>query len=60
MKKILAAALALAVGFTLFMPAALADEDGEERVTMGADLTDRQRGKRCMPILESMKARSRS
>lgn len=43
MKKIVAAVLALAVGFTLFMPAALADEDGEERVTMGADLTDRQR-----------------
>jgi uncharacterized protein YpuA (DUF1002 family) len=42
-KKIVAAMLALAVGFTLFMPAALADEDGEERVTMGADLTDRQR-----------------
>lgn len=42
-KKIVAAVLALAVGFTLFMPAALADEDGEERVTMGADLTDRQR-----------------
>lgn len=43
MKKILAAVLALAVGFTLFIPAALADEDGQERVTMGADLTDRQR-----------------
>ena len=43
MKKIVAAVLALAVGFTLFMPAALADEDGQERVTMGADLTDRQR-----------------
>ena len=44
MKKLLAAVLALAVGFTLFIPAALAD-DGEEdeRVTMGADLTDRQR-----------------
>ncbi len=43
MKRILAAALALAVGFTLFIPAALADEDGQERITMGADLTDRQR-----------------
>ena len=43
MKRFLAAALALALGFTLFIPAALADEDGQERVTMGADLTDRQR-----------------
>ena len=43
MKKIVAAALALAVSFTLFIPIALADEDGQERVTMGADLTDRQR-----------------
>lgn len=43
MKKIISAVLALAVGFTLFTPVALADEDGEERVTMGADLTDRQR-----------------
>ena len=43
MKKMIAAVLALAVGFTLFTPVALADEDGEERVTMGADLTDRQR-----------------
>ena len=43
MKKIISAVLALAVGFTLFMPTALADEDGQERVTMGADLTDRQR-----------------
>ena len=43
MKRIVAAVLALAVGFTLFIPAALADEDGQERVTMGADLTDRQR-----------------
>jgi uncharacterized protein YpuA (DUF1002 family) len=43
MKKLVAAMLALAVGFTLFIPTALADEDGEERVTMGADLTDRQR-----------------
>jgi len=43
MKKIVAAALALAVSFTLFIPVALADEDGQERVTMGADLTDRQR-----------------
>ena len=43
MKKTIAAVLALALGFTLFMPAALADEDGEERITMGADLTDRQR-----------------
>ena len=44
MKKMIAAVLALAVGFTLFTPVALADDDsGEERVTMGADLTDRQR-----------------
>lgn len=43
MKKIISAVLALAVSFTLFTPVALADEDGEERVTMGADLTDRQR-----------------
>jgi len=43
MKKIVSALLALAVGFTLFTPVALADEDGQERVTMGADLTDRQR-----------------
>jgi len=43
MKKTIAAVLALAVGFTLFIPAALADENGEERVTMGADLTERQR-----------------
>ena len=43
MKRIISAVLALAVGFTLFIPTALADEDGEERVTMGADLTDRQR-----------------
>ena len=39
MKKIVAAALALAVSFTLFIPSSLADEDGQERVTMGADLT---------------------
>ena len=43
MKKIIAAALALAVSFTFFIPIALADEDGQERVTMGADLTERQR-----------------
>ena len=43
MKKIISAVLALAVGLTLFTPVALADEVGEERVTMGADLTDRQR-----------------
>ena len=43
MKKFVSALLALAVGFTLFTPVALADEDGQERVTMGADLTDRQR-----------------
>ncbi len=44
MKKLLAAMLTLAVGFTLFIPAALADDgEEEERVTMGADLTDCQR-----------------
>lgn len=43
MKKFVSAVLALAVGLTLFTPVALADEVGEERVTMGADLTDRQR-----------------
>ncbi|NLI54130.1 MAG: DUF1002 domain-containing protein [Clostridiales bacterium] len=43
MKKFVAAALALAVSFSLFIPAALAVDEGEERVTMGADLTDRQR-----------------
>lgn len=43
MKRLFAAALALAVSFTLFAPAALAVDEGEERVTMGADLTDRQR-----------------
>lgn len=43
MKKIVSAVLALAIGLTLFTPVALADEDGQERVTMGADLTDRQR-----------------
>lgn len=43
MRKFLAAVLALAVSFTLFLPAALAVDADEERVTMGADLTDRQR-----------------
>ena len=43
MKKIISAVLALAVGLTIFTPVALADEVGQERVTMGADLTDRQR-----------------
>ncbi len=44
MKRFLTALLALAMSFSLFVPVALAeDEDGEERVTMGADLTDRQR-----------------
>ena len=43
MKKIISAVLALAVSFTIFTPVALADEVGQERVTMGADLTDRQR-----------------
>ena len=43
MKKFLAAALAVAVSFSIFMPVALAVDSGEERVTMGADLTDRQR-----------------
>lgn len=43
MKKIISAALAFAVCFTLALPTALAVEEGEERVTMGADLTERQR-----------------
>jgi len=43
MKKFIAAVLAIAASFTLFLPAALAVDAGEERVTMGADLTDRQR-----------------
>lgn len=43
MKRYIAAVLAIAVSFTLFLPAALAVDAGEERVTMGADLTDRQR-----------------
>jgi len=43
MKKIISAALAFAVCFTLALPTALAVDEGEERVTMGADLTERQR-----------------
>lgn len=43
MKKMIAAVAALVLSFTLFMPVALADAVGEERVTMGADLTERQR-----------------
>ena len=43
MKKFIAGMLAVAVSFLLFLPAALAVDSGEERVTMGADLTDRQR-----------------
>ena len=43
MKKFIAGMLAVAVSFSLFLPAALAVDSGEERVTMGADLTDRQR-----------------
>lgn len=43
MKKFFAGMLAVAVSFSLFLPAALAVDSGEERVTMGADLTDRQR-----------------
>jgi len=43
MKKFIAAALAVAVSFSLFLPVALAVDSGEERVTMGADLTERQR-----------------
>ncbi len=43
MKKIIAGMLAVAVSFSLFLPVALAVDSGEERVTMGADLTDRQR-----------------
>ena len=43
MKKFIAGMLAVAVSFSLFLPAALAVDSGEERVTLGADLTDRQR-----------------
>jgi uncharacterized protein YpuA (DUF1002 family) len=43
MKKFIAGMLAVAVSFSFFLPAALAVDSGEERVTMGADLTDRQR-----------------
>ena len=43
MKKIIAGMLAVAVSFSLYLPVALAVDSGEERVTMGADLTDRQR-----------------
>ena len=43
MKKILSAALAIVACFTLALPTALAVDEGEERVTMGADLTDTQR-----------------
>jgi hypothetical protein len=35
MKRIIAAAIAVACSFTLFLPAALAVDAGEERVTMG-------------------------
>lgn len=43
MKRMIAAVLALAVCFGLAVPAALAADEGEERVTMGADLTEKQR-----------------
>ena len=43
MKKIISAALAFAVCFSIALPTALAVDEGEERVTMGADLTERQR-----------------
>ncbi len=43
MKRIIATVLALAVGFSIAVPAALAVDEGEERVTMGADLTETQR-----------------
>ena len=43
MKKFIAGMLAVAVSFSLFLPVALAVDSGEERVTMGADLTERQR-----------------
>lgn len=43
MKRIIATVLALAVGFSFAVPAALAVDEGEERVTMGADLTETQR-----------------
>jgi uncharacterized protein YpuA (DUF1002 family) len=43
MKRIIAAVLVLAVSFSLALPSALAVDEGEERVTMGADLTETQR-----------------
>ena len=43
MKKIISAALAFALCFSIALPTALAVDEGEERVTMGADLTERQR-----------------
>jgi len=43
MKRLLAAALALAACFTIPLHAAFAEDESEERVTMGADLTETQR-----------------
>lgn len=43
MKRIIAAALAVIACFALALPSALAVDEGEERITMGADLTDAQR-----------------
>ncbi len=43
MKRLIAAALALMTCVLLPVSAALAVDEGEERITMGADLTERQR-----------------
>lgn len=43
MKRLIAAALAILTCAMLPVSAALAVDEGEERITMGADLTDRQR-----------------
>jgi len=43
MKRLIAAALAILTCVMLPVSAALAVDEGEERITMGADLTDRQR-----------------
>ncbi len=43
MKRLVAAALAIVTCFALSAPAALAADEGEECITMGADLTETQR-----------------